>query len=222
MNFWEAMLSFVFPPVCGICGKTNTTYICKECLKKLEKENKLLAKIDNYEKDAQKYISKHCYLFNYEGIIREKILQYKFNNKPYLANMFSEFFVKNEKICGFFKKYDIIISVPMSKKKVAQRGYNQSKIIAQKISKSLDIPLLERTLIKSKENRTQSTLNKAERLENVKNVYKIQMKQKIKAKKVLLFDDIYTTGSTVNECAKVLIEAGAKEVGVLTIAKDII
>lgn len=116
--------------------------------------------------------------------------------------------------------YDIIIPVPMSRKKLAQRGYNQSELIASKISRYSKIQLQKDIIIKVKENKTQSTLNKIQRLENIKNVYKIKNKQKIKAKNILLFDDIYTTGATVNECAKILKQAGAKTVNVLTIAKD--
>ena len=135
--------------------------------------------------------------------------------------MFSEFFVKNEKICGFLQKYDIIIPVPMTKKKVRKRGYNQSELIAKQLAKN--IPNLKEEkyiLIKVKENRTQSSLNRQQRQENVKDVYKLQNVEKIKEKNIIIFDDIYTTGATVNECAKVLMLGGAKKVAVITIAKD--
>ena len=232
MKLFENVLSLIYPPACSICGKEGKTYLCENCKNKLEQEKIYVPKIEIVNG------IEHCYLFEYKGIIREKILQYKFGNKAYLANFFFEFFVKNEKVCGFLKKYDIIIPVPMSKKKIAKRGYNQSELIAKKIAKSTTnnlnfnilkgnavnnntLKLEKNILIKVKENKTQSTLNKIERMENVKNVYKIQNKQKIKQKKVLLFDDIYTTGATTTECIKVLKNAGAKEVGILTIAKDI-
>lgn len=249
MKLFENVLSLIYPPACSICGKEGKTYLCENCKNKLEQEKIYVPKIEIVNG------IEHCYLFEYKGIIREKILQYKFGNKAYLANFFFEFFVKNEKVCGFLKKYDIIIPVPMSKKKIAKRGYNQSELIAKKIAKDTNnfnilkgnainnntlknnnsnileksnignnnttLKLEKNVLIKVKENKTQSTLNKIERMENVKNVYKIQNEQKIKQKKVLLFDDIYTTGATTTECIKVLKNAGAKEVGILTIAKDI-
>ncbi len=232
MKLFENVLSLIYPPACSICGKEGKTYLCENCKNKLEQEKIYVPEIEIVNG------IEHCYLFEYKGIIREKILQYKFGNKAYLANFFFEFFVKNEKVCGFLKKYDIIIPVPMSKKKIAKRGYNQSELIAKKIAKSTTnnlnfnilkgnavnnntLKLEKNILIKVKENKTQSTLNKIERMENVKNVYKIQNEQKIKQKKVLLFDDIYTTGATTTECIKVLKNAGAKEVGILTIAKDI-
>ena len=235
MNFLEKALNFIFPPVCGICGKMKESYLCKECQTKIENEVVFLNKTDKYVianniknntrnsniSDNIKYFSSHTYLFSYTTPIREKILQYKFKEQAYLSNMFSEFFVKNEKICGFLQKYDIIIPVPMTKKNVRKRGYNQSELIAKQLAKN--IPNLKEEkyiLIKVKENRTQSSLNRQQRQENVKDVYKLQNVEKIKEKNIIIFDDIYTTGATVNECAKVLMLGGAKKVAVITIAKD--
>lgn len=212
MNFWKEVLSFIFPPVCGMCGKQAKSYLCEECIKKLEKENKLLNRIESYENNSNSYFAEHCYLFAYEGIMREKILQYKFKNKAYLANMFFEFFVKNEKVCGFLKKYDIMVAVPMSHKKISQRGYNQSELIARKISNYLNIPFQKSILIKAKENETQSTLNRKQRWENVKNVYKVQNEQKIKEKNILIFDDIFTTGATRYRVCQSLKRGRSKEI----------
>ena len=131
-----------------------------------------------------------------------------------------EIILKNEKICGLLKKYDIIIPVPIHKKRKAQRGYNQTQLIASKISKYLKIKLCDDVLIKSKNTIAQSKLNKNKRKQNIKGAFKILNSEKIQGKNILLFDDIYTTGSTVNECSKILTRAGAKRIGVLTIAKD--
>ncbi len=215
MNFLENMLTFIFPPTCGICGRENENYVCKSCMEKLKLEKTYMPQIIDYKG------IKHCYIFKYEGIIRQKILQYKFKDNPYLYKMFSEFFMKNEKVCRFLKNYDIIISVPMTKKKIAQRGYNQAELIAKQIAiNSPNLTYLKNILVKQKETSTQSSLSKKERFNNVKNVYKVQNMQKIKEKNIILFDDIYTTGATCKECTKTIMEAGAKTVDLLTIAKD--
>ncbi len=215
MNFLENMLAFIFPPVCGICGKENENYVCKSCMEKLKLEKIYVPQIINYDG------IKHCYISEYDGIMRQKILQYKFKNKAYLYKMFSEFFVKNEKVCRFLKNYDIIIPVPMTNKKIAQRGYNQTELIAKEIAVNIkELTYLKNILIKQKEIQVQSTLSQKERFNNVKNAYKVQNMQKIKEKNIILFDDIYTTGATCRECAKTIIEAGAKTVALLTIAKD--
>ncbi len=221
MNFLEECLCFIFPKACGICEKIEKNYLCLKCLKNIENSNLFCNKIDNCKKDKTKYFDYHAYLFLYKGIIREKIIQYKFENKPYLSNMFCEFFIKNKKICGFLKKYDIIISVPMTKVKIAKRGYNQTELIAKLIAKNIkNIQYKKDILIKIKDNKIQSTLNKKQRIENVKNAYKLKNAQIIKQKNILILDDIYTTGATVNECAKMLKQQKCN-VSILTIAKDI-
>lgn len=102
------------------------------------------------------------------------------------------------------------------------RGYNQSELIAKEIAKILQIKIDTKTLKKTKNNITQSTLNKEQREQNVIGAYTTKNTEKIKNKKILIFDDIYTTGNTVNECAKVLVQAGISKnnIGILTIAKD--
>lgn len=215
-NFIEKILDLIFPPVCGICNKEINTYLCGKCEKEI---NKITCVGEN--KYTDKYFSTHVYLFKYEGIIRNKIISYKFNDKPYLYKTFCEIFVKNKKVCEFFKNYDIIISVPMYKKKKNQRGYNQSELIAKEIAKKVgNIEYRNDILLKIRNTAKQSLLNKEQRKENLKNAYAINNNEYIRNKDILIFDDIYTTGSTANECARTLIEAGAKDVGILTIAKD--
>ena len=139
---------------------------------------------------------------------------------PYLYNTFSVFFNKYQKIYFKFDFYDIIIPIPISKKRLKQRGYDQSLLISRNISKILDTRLEKDVLIKKKENKIQSKLNKNQRNENVKNVYEAKYKEKIVNKNILLIDDIYTTGATANECSKILKIAGANKIDILTIAKD--
>lgn len=159
-------------------------------------------------------------MFKYDGLIRNLILKYKFNEKPYLYRSFIKFFEIYQKEYAQFDFYDIIVPVPISKKRLKTRGYNQSYLIAKEISKILNIKLENDILSKQKDNIAQSTLNKSEREENVKCVYKLVNENKVKNKKILLIDDIYTTGSTVNECSKILTNAGAKKIDIFTIAKD--
>lgn len=116
--------------------------------------------------------------------------------------------------------YDIIIPVPISRKRLKQRGYNQSYLIAKELAKMLNIELDDRILKKIKNNSAQSVLNKIEREHNVNNVYKLFNNKNIIGKRILLVDDIYTTGSTVNECSKILKMAKVERVDVLTLAKD--
>ena len=207
----------LFPPVCGICGKLDKNSLCNKCKIRLQKN--ALCKIENY-KDTSSYFDEHIYLFQYTGEIRDTILKYKFNEKSYIYRTFLEFIKNNEKICTQIKKYDIIMPIPISKKRMKKRGYNQSEIIAKNIAKMFNMEYKENVLVKRKDNNPQSEMGQDKRKSNVKGVYIIKNNEKINQKKILLIDDIFTTGNTVNECAKILIENSANNVGIFTIAKD--
>lgn len=215
MKILTRVLDLFFPPICGFCGKLNTKYICNECEKIVNLE--AINKIDSYNKNY----NRHLYIFKYEGIIREKIIDYKFNNKVYLYRTFTEAVLKNKENIKFIEQYDFLIPVPIHKERKKVRGYNQSELIARILADEIGKIKLQVDILKKDKNIVaQSTLDKKQRSENIKGVYKVINKQKIIDRKILLLDDIYTTGSTANECSKVLKEAGCTEVGIITIAKD--
>ena len=110
--------------------------------------------------------------------------------------------------------------IPISKKRMKQRGYNQSALIARNLVKALNIEYKENVLVKIKDNKPQSELGQNERSDNVKGVYDLKNKKQIYHKQILIVDDIFTTGSTTNECAKILKENNANTVGIFTLAKD--
>lgn len=205
--------------MCGICGKRTLNFLCRRCEMRLEKhsENKILNEGEEIE---GKYFDELIYYFRYEGIIRKLILDYKFNDKSFLYKTFSSFLLKDEKIFEKIQKYDKIMPVPISKKRKKDRGYNQSLLIAKEISLKSKVNLLNNCLIKTKNIIEQSKLNKEKRLKNIQGVYELKNKQVLKNKKILLIDDIYTTGSTVNECSKILKQGKPSKIGILVLAKD--
>ena len=207
----------IFPQVCGFCGRLDRNSLCNKC--KIQIQKNTLSKIEDY-KITSSFFDEHIYLFKYSGEIRNTILNYKFKEKSYIYNTFVELIKNNEKICAQIKKYDIIIPVPISKNRLKRRGYNQSALIARKIAKMLNICYEENVLVKIKDNKPQSELGQLERNNNVIGAYEIKNKKQIYQKSILIVDDIFTTGSTVNECSKILIKNSAKSVGVFTIAKD--
>ena len=228
------ILNLIYPPVCGICGKLDSNFLCKKCEKRLKTEaifgvdkniktkNIEMKNVEmkEIEKNDKKYFDEHLYIFLYQGIIRRIILKYKFQEKAYLYKTFVNFLSKNENFFEKIRKYDTIVPVPISKKRFKLRGYNQSELLAKEISKITDIGIETKCIIKTKNIIEQSKLNKQERLKNIKGVYELTNKNKLYKKRILLIDDIYTTGSTVNECSKVLKEAQPKTIGVFTLAKD--
>lgn len=196
-----------------ICGKIGE-YICKQCETKLKQYE-----INKYEIDKQNK-DKKMFIYKYENELRKLLLDYKFNDKAYLYRMFANEIVKNEKICKFIKSYDIIIPVPVHWKRKLERGYNQTELIIKEISKQLKITYYKDILKKQKNIKPLSKMGASERKKNIKGVFYIKNNINIENKKVLVFDDIYTTGSTYREARNMLKKAGAKEVGMLSLARD--
>ena len=219
-NIIGTILDIIYPQVCGICGKLAHKSLCNKCRIRLEKEFNI--NIDNYAEDFNKNFNEHYYFFKYENLIRQQIIALKFQEKPYVYKTIAYFFKENKKSLKKLEKYDIIIVVPVSNKRKKERGYNQSKLLAKEIAQIINVPVSDNIIKKVKDTVPQSTLNKEQRLENAKNVYRVTNIKKVLNRNILILDDIYTTGSTVNECARVLIEQGIKkdQIGLISIAKD--
>ena len=219
----QKIQNIIYPQKCGICGKINEKALCKKCQKILE--NEAIWKIEENQ-NPYIFFNELISIFKYDGIIREKILDYKFNEKSYLYKMFVNFLLKDAKIFEKIKEYDIIVPVPISKKRKKERGYNQSLLIAKEISKQLkknnnkELKLETKCLYKIKNTIEQSKLNKEEREKYAQNVYELKNQQILRNKNVLLFDDIYTTGNTANSCCKEIKKAEPTNIGVLVLAKD--
>lgn len=147
--------------------------------------------------------------FEYEGLYRNIFIDFKFHGKHaagHLIGMMLEEYFKDMVICGDF---DFIVSVPLSKRRLMERGYNQADIMAEYVSRALKIPI-NNVLERIKHTEAQSQLRGRSRYENVKGVFKTDCD--LTGMNILLFDDVFTTGSTVNECAKMLKMAGAENV----------
>lgn len=193
--------------------------MCTDCGKQIEKIT--LNKLERCNIDAE--IVEFMYIFKYDGIVRNLIINYKFNDCAYLYKTFAKIILDNKKICDFIKSYDIIIPVPIHRKRKLLRGYNQTELIAKALAKTLEnVTYNTKALIKTKNNSKQSTLSRLERERNVLNAYEFNEREadKIYNKKILIFDDIYTTGNTIKECAKIINKFNPKSIGIVIIAKD--
>jgi len=227
MEYLKAIWDIIFPKKCINCGREGQ-YLCDDCLslieinpfnyclcERMEKRNKC----DNCkDKNLDKILSATS--FNGK-IIKETIHKFKYGCIEELKVPLSLLLLNHLQIidCQIDKSF-VIIPVPMHDKKKRRRGFNQSEEIAKIISEATTIPL-STTLVKIKETKPQMELNRIERIENIKNCFEIKNKKEVENKKIILLDDVYTTGTTMDECAKVLKENGAKEVWGLTIAREI-
>lgn len=214
MSIFDYILDLIYPRKCVFCGKVlDETDICSACAEKLP-----YTKGDEaFQKLA--FIPKCVSPLYYEDAVRESFLRYKFAGvQAYAARyglIMSEC-IENNLDCSAI---DVISCVPLSKKRLRKRGYNQAQLLAKEISASLGIPFRP-LLCKIKDNPAQSgTKSAKERANNVVGVYSIQANADIEGKTVLLVDDIVTTGATLSECARVLRKAGAGQVYAATLAR---
>ena len=148
----------------------------------------------------------------YDGVLAEAINQLKFHGLKRLAKPLGKLLLDFD-LSGM----DSVVPVPLSIKRLRERGFNQSLLLARVISREKKLPLLIDILFKKKETSPQTGLSGKERLLNLKNAFVV--KRDIRGLRLLLVDDVMTTGATVTECSKQLMKAGAKEVTVLTLAR---
>lgn len=214
MKFFDRVLDWFFPSKCVFCRRVlDNTDICGECAAKLPytKGDAISQKLPHI---------KNCISpLYYDGVVREAILRYKFWGLQVYAHRFGLIMadcIENNLDCG---DIDVISWVPLSRKRLRKRGYNQAQLLAEVISDKLNIPCTA-TLKKIVDNPAQSgTKSSGERQKNVKGVYALGSNTDLTEKAVLLIDDVVTTGATLSECAKTLKDAGALYIYCATIAR---
>lgn len=160
------------------------------------------------------YFDKAHSAFHYDGIITKAIVQMKFNNLGRFATVLASYLVDLAQKHDLH--FDVVTFAPMSEKSKRIRRYNQAELLAKAFCEQLQIAEPIQAIIKTKETAPQEKLNRTQRKQNLVGAYKINAE--VTGKTVLVIDDVKTTGSTLNECAKVLKRAGAVAVICLTVA----
>ncbi len=152
--------------------------------------------------------------FSYEGEIVRLMKNFK-TGKKYLADVFAEYMAKTA--AAHFPDADFAVFVPMTARAERRRGYNQSALLAQRVSALTGIPL-EEVAVKTRETGEQKELSRRERAENLKGSFRVRERKKCRGRKILIIDDVMTTGATANALAEALFGAGAAQVCLLTAA----
>ena len=213
MELVKGLLDLLYPRRCAFCHRI-TPYgepLCKSCAGKLP----LTLGLEQRQKLS--HIPICVSPLRYEGDVRRSLLRYKFQGRREYAKIYGDFLSKcideNEISC------DIITWVPLSRKRLRRRGYDQARLLAEELAARTGLPC-EGLLRKTRNNPAQSGRGSAEkRRANVLGVYAPVKEQEIQGKRVLLVDDIVTTGATLSACAQVLRAAGADRVSACTVAR---
>ena len=215
MKFAERLLDLLFPPKCIFCGQIleqSGLFICPDCQRSLPWLTGSAA-----ERKVE-FVSLCVSPLRYKAPVDASILRFKFSGQSWYAKTYGVLTAQcvQDHLAG---KYDVISWVPVSRKRKRKRGYDQAFLLAREMAKHLGEPLVP-TLEKVRHNKAQSSLeDDAARRANVLGAYRGLEPAQIAGKRVLLVDDVVTTGQTLSECARALRTAGAREVLCVTLAK---
>ena len=199
-------IKFITGSLCPICGMAffdspAPDHLCGNCL------------------ERKPYFSLARAVASYETLILDTIHQFKYGRNistgTALASFMAEFCFPDFD----FTDYSLILPVPLHIRRLRERGFNQALILAKAIGKKYSIPVNFSLLKRRKFTLTQTGLDKKEREKNIRGAFAVTDNAKTEGKNIILIDDVYTTGATINQCAKTLIKAGAGKVAVLTLAR---
>jgi ComF family protein len=225
-NILEDFLSLFFPQYCRGCSGPlvkGEDILCTGCLTDLPKthyhtrfENPVSSKL------AGRLPIRHGWAFlrfQKGGAVQHLLHQLKYNNCPEIGEKLGKAYGRELAMASMDREFDLIIPVPLHRARLRHRGYNQSAHFAKGLSEALQIAWDESISIRTQATATQTRKSRAERWENVQNVFSISTLVDVKQKRILLVDDVITTGATLEACGQHLLSCGCLSVSVACIAE---
>ena len=229
-TYIQTAKDYIFPVFCLSC-EAEGAWVCEKCVSFLQIEPQLFCPVCHdkstrgepcYECGASSALFQHVAMTKYveDALIGKLIHVFKYQYAEevmiVIREIISDFISCNGEI---FQHINLIIPVPLHKKRYAERGFNQAAYIAETLSKALSIPYEDSALIRSRHTPHQAKLDRAGRIKNVENVFVLSPLADVNGKHILLVDDVYTTGATMQACAAALKDAGARSVSGCTLAR---
>lgn len=230
-----AFLTLLYPPHCAVCGAglDRGRHLCATCNETARRIKEPFCKTCSQPFDGaieQEFSCSNCgqRRFHFEcavtcyqsrGIVRELLLRFKYQGEYYLRHPLGEWLadgLADSRITA--EKFDCLVPVPLHPARERERQFNQARTLAKILGRRAGAPVLD-CLRRVRKTPTQTRFDRAERMENLRNAFKMRNNMSVQGKHLILIDDVFTTGSTVDECARVLKKSGAKSVRVLTVAR---
>ena len=223
-SFTTEIFDFFLPRFCTACkSKLNISEntVCRNCLLKIKRADPIFLQSEferkfNSKKVVSAFISQ--YIFEKDKELQQIIHALKYDKKFLVGKFLGENLGKE--FLNQLKNWniDLIIPIPLHQLKKAERGFNQSYYIAKGISKVSKISMSSSAVKRVRFTQSQTTMSLKEREENIDGAFKVKNKNEVKRKNILLIDDVMTTGATINECGRVLLNAGANRIYSATVA----
>jgi ComF family protein len=218
------IFDFFLPRFCPSCkNKLSSTerFVCSSCLSKIKKASKERLEVEFKRKFLDKKIIrdfKSLYVFEKDKELQNIIHSLKYNGRFLIGIFLGRQLGKKIKNEVENLNINLIMPVPLHQLKKAERGYNQSVYIAKGLSKEINIPVSSGIIKRKKYTQSQTKMNLIERQKNIEEAFKVKNDKKIKGKNILLIDDVITTGATISECGKVLLNSGAGNIYAASVA----
>ena len=233
-------LSFVYPEVCQYCKKERAGpeqgYVGQECQKQIVWIERPFCErcglpfpgeittqfVCQYCQETECFFSTARSAVGAKGMVLDIIHRYKYSKEMWFEPFLTGMLVRQALPVLRMEHWDLVIPVPLHRLRKSERGFNQAERLARALSKATEIPLDTRYLRRVQETRTQTRLSRKERAENVRHAFAVRKGHDLKGRRVVLVDDVRTTGATTNECARVLQEAGTDEVCIWTLSRGLL
>ncbi|HOQ08324.1 MAG TPA: ComF family protein [Clostridiales bacterium] len=220
MKISDRILNLIYPPRCIFCQQLLDyragIHICGQCFSKLPFSESTVIRTGG--DDGNGCCDGAISVFEYTGMVKESLIRFKFYNKPGYYMTYARLIADKLRKLANIREYDMVMSVPLHKHKEFMRGYNQAYLISKALSRIIKLPERSKVLKRERYTEAQSLLDRQKRNQNVKGAFSVRSPEKVKGKSVLLVDDILTTGSTLEECSRVLKQAGAVKVFAVVVA----
>jgi len=229
-SIFSGFLDLIYPPFCLVCEQAGEEYLCAQCIETIDVIEAPFCRkcgipcASYHCSDCQEreyYFEQACSAGVYEGVLKNAIHQLKYKFHIAMADPLAEFMVRSFANTGFRGKFDLVIPIPIHHSRKIERGFNQAEELAWRFCKRRSIVLERDVLYKKKDTKHQANLSQDMRAVNLQGVFAVRNAEKIAGKRILLIDDVFTTGSTLNEAAKALKEAGASTVCAYTLARSL-
>lgn len=227
LSFLNSALRLFYPQSCGVCGADGDV-LCRTCVAafRIVRDEEVCPVCGRWLgrsvvcascSGSKMWFSRGFFGFEYDGAVREAIHAFKFQGSKQIGRRLVQ--LVSDKFHGLDREVDLVVPVPVSERRLRERGFNQSFVIADEIAALTGLPVDPAVLLKNEGVRDQFSLSRNERRKNVRGAFRVKGPDRVRDRRILLIDDLFTTGYTAAEAARTLVRAGSSDILLFALAR---